>query len=122
MELPSLNRIVPRHHLVEGVHLGNSIIQKVGKTEIPHGAQLLHDQTPSEVTPIKGCHGRAPVFVVEKDINSTHEIVVGIRCNRCEIGGIIGVDLRLPLGDLPRPPETQLRCGQNVCDLVSDRR
>jgi len=65
MTLPSLNRIVPRHHLVPGIHLGNCIIQKVGKTEVLHGLQVLHNQVPSEVTPIKGCHGRAPFVIVE---------------------------------------------------------
>lgn len=65
MILPSLNRIVLRHHLVPGIHLGNCIFQKVGKTEVLHRLQVLHDQVPSEVTPIKGCHGRAPFVIVE---------------------------------------------------------
>jgi len=43
MEFPSLNRIVLRHHLVPGIHLGNCIIQKVGKTEVLLGLQVLHD-------------------------------------------------------------------------------
>ena len=65
MEFPSLNRIVLRHHLVPGIHLGNCMFQKVGKTEVLHRLQVLHDQVPSEVTPIKGRHGRAPFVIVE---------------------------------------------------------